>query len=191
MSRPLGYVDAGYLAETARLLERDKRASYALMRVAPNQMLLDVGCGPGTDTISLAQLVGSRGFVIGVDSDTEMLQQANQRAAEAGVHTWVRHLRADVHLLPFRSDVVDGSRCERILQHVADPQRVLAEVVRVTKPGGWIVAIEPDWPSFCLDVPDPALIDVERRLIRFRADYMQRHGYIGRQLYRLFVQLVD
>lgn len=188
MLRPTGYVDTAYLAETARLLERDKHASYEMMRIAPKQTILDVGCGPGTDTIPMAQIVGPRGFVCGVDYNSDMLREANQRAVQTGVIAWVRHQRADAHLLPFHSRVFDASRCERLLQHVVDPERVLAEMVRVTKPGGWVVAGEPDWASFAVDVPDPTLIDVERRLIRYRADHLQRHGYIGRQLHRLFRQ---
>ncbi len=61
MSRRTGYVDTEYLAEAARLLERDKHASYEMMRIAPNQTILDVGCGPGTDTVPMAQIVGSGG----------------------------------------------------------------------------------------------------------------------------------
>jgi SAM-dependent methyltransferase len=136
----------------------------------------------------MAQIVGSKGLVVGVDHDSDMLQEANQRAAQTGVNAWVRHQRADAHLLPFHSGVFDACRCERVLQHVADPEHVLAEMVRVTKPGGWVVAGEPDWASFAVDVPDPTLIDVERRLIRYRADHLARHGYIGRQLYRIFRQ---
>jgi SAM-dependent methyltransferase len=189
MSRPTGYyVDTQYLAEAARLLERDKRASYEMMRIAPNQTILDVGCGPGTDTVPMAQIVGSKGFVIGVDYDLDMLRKANQRAAEAGVKAWVKHLRVDAHSLPFHSSVFDACRGERVLQHVTDPEHVLAEMVRVTKPGGWVVVGEPDWASFAVDVPDPTLIDVERRLIRYKADHLTRHGYIGRQLHRLFRQ---
>ena len=188
MSRLPGYVGTEYLAEATRLLERDKHASYEMMRIAPHQTVLDVGCGPGTDTVPMAQIVGSKGLVVGVDYDSDMLREANQRAAQTGVNAWVRHQRADAHLLPFHSDFFDACRCERVLQHVADPERVLAEMVRVTKPDGWVVAGEPDWASFAVDVPDPSLIDVERRLIRYLADHLTRHGYIGRQLYRLFRQ---
>jgi ubiquinone/menaquinone biosynthesis C-methylase UbiE len=182
------YVDTEYLAEAARLLERDKHASYEMMRIAPHQTVLDVGCGPGTDTVPMAQIVGPKGLVVGVDYDSDMLREANQRATQTGVNAWVRHQRADVHSLPFHSSVFDACRCERVLQHVADPEQVLVEMVRVAKPGGWVVAGEPDWASFAIDVSDPALIDVERRLIRYKADHLTRHGYVGRQLYRLFRQ---
>lgn len=126
--------------------------------------------------------------MVGVDHDSEMLRGADERAAQAGVNAWVKHQRADAHSLPFHSGVFDACRCERVLQHVADPDRVLAEMVRVTRPRGWIVAGEPDWGSFAIDVPDPTLMDVERKLIRHCADHLRRHGYIGRQIYRLFKQ---
>ena len=50
------------------------------------QHILDAGCGPGVDTIPLADYVGPQGSVTGVDIDSEMLDKANQAADVAG-HT--------------------------------------------------------------------------------------------------------
>jgi len=45
--------------------------------------VLDLGCGPGTDTLALAERVGSDGMVVGIDRDPAMLKEAERRAREA------------------------------------------------------------------------------------------------------------
>ncbi|TMA70424.1 MAG: methyltransferase domain-containing protein [Deltaproteobacteria bacterium] len=104
--QPKGYVDAAYLDLHKVLLDRAKRASYELLHLAPGHHVLDVGCGPATDTISLGRLVGPGGEVVGVDYDVEMVDEANRRAAAAGVGTWVKHRQADAAGLACR----DGPR---------------------------------------------------------------------------------
>jgi ubiquinone/menaquinone biosynthesis C-methylase UbiE len=47
--------------------------------------------------------------------------------------------------LEFADAAFDGCRTERVLQHVADPRTAVLEMIRVAKPGGWIVCCEPDW----------------------------------------------
>jgi len=96
MSQPKGYVDSDYLQVTAKLGQQTKQRSYTYMHAQPGQKLLDVGCGPGTDTIPLAQLVGPTGQVVGVDYDQAMIVEANQRAEQAGISASVKHKHADV-----------------------------------------------------------------------------------------------
>jgi ubiquinone/menaquinone biosynthesis C-methylase UbiE len=177
-----GYVDTklSYLQSILQLLGHVKPRSYNLMGVQTGHTVLDVGCGPATDTIPLARIVGPTGQVIGVDSDAEMITAANQTAQQAGVLAWVRHQQANAATLPFAANCFDSCRCDRVLQNVSDPEKVLAEMVRVTKPDGWIVLADPDWSSLSIDT---ALLDIEWKLRRFRAD-MRVNGYSGRQLYR-------
>src|SRR5436309_3207626 len=58
MTQSKGYVDPQYLAAVAERLKEAKERSYSLMHVQTGQRVLDVGCGPGTDTLPLAHLVG-------------------------------------------------------------------------------------------------------------------------------------
>jgi ubiquinone/menaquinone biosynthesis C-methylase UbiE len=80
MSQPKGYVDPEFLRVTGNLLTHIKQRSYILMHIKPGHKVLDLGCGPGTDTISLAPLVGVNGQVIGADYDEAMIAEAEQRA---------------------------------------------------------------------------------------------------------------
>jgi len=181
MSTNDGAVDESYLRQVAELLQATKQRSYELMHIHPGSKVLDVGCGPATDTIALAQLVGPTGQVVGIDLNATFLAQADERADQAGVKPWVTHQHADATNLPFEANSFDACRSERMLQHLQHPEPAVAEMVRVTRSGGWIVLFEPDNGTFSIDTPE---IDIERRLVRFEAERVA-NGYAGRQLYRL------
>jgi SAM-dependent methyltransferase len=183
MSDQKGYVDTGYLRMAAKVLEGAKQRSYKLMAVKPGQRLLDVGCGPGIDTIALAKLVGENGQVVGVDHDEAMIKEADRKANESGVASRVIHKHAGAYALPFGENEFDSCRSERLFEHLLHPEQALDEMIRVTKNGGWVVVLDTDWGSFSIDTPE---VDIERRLARFRADHLLNNGYSGRQLYRLF-----
>lgn len=179
-----GYVDPKYLQILALNVKPLKERSYDLMQLQNGHRVLDVGCGPGTDTIPLAQFVGPTGHVIGIDNDNLMIVTANRKAKDADVAGWVMHKQADATSIPYNSDYFNSCRCERLFQHVNLPEQILSEMVRVTVPGGWIVVADTDHSTMTIDTPD---IDIEWRLRRFRTDRF-KNGYAGRQLYRLFRQ---
>ena len=152
------------------------------MQIRTGSRVLDIGCGPGIDTIPLAQFVGPTGQVIGIDIDKEMINLANEKAKEAMVNDWVIHKHFEAEYIPYNSDYFDSCRCERLLQHLLYPERAISEMVRVTKPNGWIVVSDTDHSTLTIDTPD---IDIEWKLRRFHTELF-KNGYIGRQLYRLF-----
>lgn len=180
-----GYVPYKDLQRLAKVTEHIKQRTVQLLRLRLGDRVLDVGCGPGTDTISMAALVGEDGAVHGVDYDEIMVKKANDHAEMARVAAWTKHEVADALSLPFDSNSFDACRSERLFQHVTDAPRVLAEMVRVTKSGGRIAAADTDWSTLSVDTPE---IDIERRIARFCADYLC-NGYAGRQLYGLFHRL--
>ena len=96
-----GYADTEYLRLAAELAQQDKQRTYAAMHAQPGAHVLDVGCGPGFDTLALAHIVGETGRVVGIDHDPAMVEEANRRAAEAGVAGLTLHITADAASLPF------------------------------------------------------------------------------------------
>lgn len=183
MQQLKGYVDTHYLKTLATLISPLKQRSYELINARPGHKLLDVGCGPGIDTINLSQAVGSAGEVVGVDHDATMIAEANERSTQAGVETFVRHQKGDAYSLDFQSGWFDACRSERLFMHLLQPHLALEEMIRVTKSGGRIVVIDPDWGTASMDTEK---VKFERELARLRAERALNNGYSGRLLYRFF-----
>jgi ubiquinone/menaquinone biosynthesis C-methylase UbiE len=110
-----------------------KRRSYELLALQPGQWVLDIGCGDGGDLAALEEF-GAR--AVGVDASESAVRAARAAVPSAQVEV------ADAVALPFAPDTFDACRCDRTLQHVADPAGALAEMVRVTRPGGVVVVCE-------------------------------------------------
>jgi ubiquinone/menaquinone biosynthesis C-methylase UbiE len=96
--------------------------------------LLDCGCGPGSITLDLAEVVAP-GEVVGIDIGSAEVAAASAAAASRGC-TNVRFERADVYELPFPDGTFDAAFAHAVLQHLDDPRRALKEMRRVLKPGG-------------------------------------------------------
>ena len=180
-----GYVDSKTLGQLAVLTQRLKQRMLELLQIKPGDRVLDLGCGPGIDTITLAHLVNREGLVVGIDHDETMIAESKERARKAGVESWTRHEIADAASIPYSANFFDASRSERLFQHVPDAAMVLREMVRVTKPGGRIAVADSDWGTLSIDTTK---VDIERRVVRALADLV-RNGYAGRELLRLFRSL--
>lgn len=181
MSLDNGYVTSDYLKKVAEKMRAFKQLSYDHMAIASGDTVLDIGCGPGVDTVPLAELVGNNGKVIGVDADGNMLSEAQQAAEEAGCLDWIEHHHSPAQELPLENNSVASSRAERLLQ-VLPPENehaIVREMIRVTRPGGRVVLVDTDWPSVSVDFSDTRL---ERRLMEFFTLFMRPNGLAGRHL---------
>ncbi|KAK7536517.1 S-adenosyl-L-methionine-dependent methyltransferase [Phyllosticta citricarpa] len=116
-------------------------AAHLLPHLKPTHKVLDVGCGPGSITTTLAPFV-PEGHVTGVDYSPEVIALAERLAAAvpSGV-TNVSFQTADAFALPFADGTFDVVHAHQVVQHVADPVGLLCEMRRVAKPDGGIVAV--------------------------------------------------
>ncbi len=188
MPRSEGYVSAEFLQKAAERVKHLKARTYEWMDIGKGARVLDVGCGPGIDTVALARIVGPDGRVTGLDIDEEMLQKADALAAESGVRAIVTHKIGDVLEMPFPDDSFHAIRAERLFQVLPGPYdrpSVFQEMIRVTRPGGRIVLADTDWATASVNFENSEL---ERRLMTFFALRMRPNGFAGRQFYQLFMQ---
>jgi arsenite methyltransferase len=109
------------------------------LNIPAGGIALDVGCGPGNVTASLARAAGPRGLALGVDISRPMLARAVR--AEAGPQ--VGFLRADAQRLPLRDETVDAVVSIAVLMLTPDPVAALAEMARVLRPGGRLAVMVP------------------------------------------------
>lgn len=103
---------------------------------------LDVACGTGDMTALLARLVGPRGHVTGLDFSEGMLAVARRRLHRLGLAARVEWVVGDALQLPFADGSFDLVTMGFALRNVADLDRALAEMARVTRPGGRVLVLE-------------------------------------------------
>ncbi|WP_127355539.1 methyltransferase domain-containing protein [Actinacidiphila soli] len=154
----------------AELLHRDT-AYPAGSRV------LEAGCGVGAQTVHLAA-ASPGAHIVAVDRNAGSLAQA--RARSAGL-TDVEWCHADLYGLPFADGSFDHVFVCFVLEHLAEPLRVLAELRRVLRPGGSITVIEGDHGSAFFHPDDPDAHAAIAHQVRLQSA-AGGNALIGRQL---------
>ena len=137
----------------------DIEAHLRHLPIAPNDCVLDVGCGSGSMTRLIAHSF-PRAKVIGVDVRDQYLDFAEERAREEDLRN-VGFRRADVFELPFPDGTFNVVWAKYLLQWLKDPKTALAELKRVTKPGGVVVSC--DYSGFATE-HFPIDAELERQL---------------------------
>jgi SAM-dependent methyltransferase len=133
--------DLGYPSELARVPEETARSfagvanPFSLGRIEPGQVVLDLGCGAGTDLLVAAQMVGPEGRAIGVDMTPAMLERARQSAAAMGLANVELH-ESLIESLPLPDESVDVVISNGVIDLVPDKDAVFSELDRVLRPRG-------------------------------------------------------
>lgn len=173
----VGFLD---LVNALPEIQAVKERMIARLGLGPGQRVLDVGCGTGDDVRRLAGLVAPSGRAVGVDLSLAMVNEARQRAVASDLP--VEFHQGDITHLDFPDSSFDAARGERVLLHAPEAAAAVAELARVTRPGGRVVVFDLDMGMVALDHPDPV---PTRRIMNALSDKVS-NGCIGRQLPRLF-----
>jgi SAM-dependent methyltransferase len=108
---------------------------WLLDRVEPGEIVLDLGCGAGTDLLIAAQMTGPTGEAIGVDMTSAMLERARGSAAELGLENVELH-ESLIESLPLDDASVDVVISNGVIDLIPDKDAVFDEIDRVLRPGG-------------------------------------------------------
>ncbi len=139
----------------------DDAATFLLPHLEPGMKLLDVGCGPGTITIGLADAVGESGSVIGIDISDGLQGEWDMRLAENESRNL--EFRIDnIYESGLVQDQFDVVYAHQVLQHLGDPVGALASASRRAKSGGLVAVREVDWGTFAAYPESRALDDFRR-----------------------------
>lgn len=110
-----------------------QQAALAALDLQPNDRLLDVGCGTGAAVRAAAATVER---AVGVDLSPQMIERARELATDAPGAEFVV---GDSENLPFEPDAFTAVLCTASFHHYPDPQKAMAEMVRVLTPDGRLV----------------------------------------------------
>ena len=147
-----GHADAVLQSHRWRTVENS--AGYLLPQLRAGHDLLDVGCGPGTNTVDLAARVAP-GRVRGLDVSPAPLDEARELAGRSGVE--VEFGVGDVYALAAADASFDVVHAHQVLQHLTDPVAALREMARVCRPGGIVAVRDVDYATFTWFPGSPGL----------------------------------
>jgi arsenite methyltransferase len=108
---------------------------WPLGPIEPGAVVLDLGCGAGTDLLIAAQMAGPHGRVIGVDMTPAMLERARTSAQQMGLANVELH-ESLIEALPLEDCAVDVVISNGVIDLVPDKDAVFDEIDRVLRPGG-------------------------------------------------------
>ena len=120
--------------------------------------VLDVGCGLGQFSRSIARAVGVNGHVLGIERDTQQHAQARALAESDGELDLVDFREGDAMELPLKDhewESFDVAHCRFLLEHLPDPEGAVAQMVKAVRPGGRVFVIDDDHDYFH-PWPEPA-----------------------------------
>jgi len=160
------------------------------MHLQRGDHVVDFGAGLGQLSRGMARLVGRRGRVVGIEFSAEQIAEARRQAAEAGESKLVDLREGDVGDPPLGSGEwgqFDVAHARFILEHVADPLRVVKQMLRAVKPGGRILLADDDHDVLRL-WPEPRGISEVWRAYMRTYDRLGNDPYIGRRLVQMLHQ---
>ena len=138
-----------------RFRTAERSCAFFRHHIGSASRILDCGCGPGSITIGLAQWAPD-GQTVGIDIGAEQLDGARALARDLGVKN-VTFRQGDIFALPFEDDSFDVVFSQTVLYHIPDPEKALAEIKRVLRPGG-LVALRDAINASIMIWPDEPLV---------------------------------
>jgi len=148
--------------------------------IGAGQSAIDVGCGPRGIIDLLSARVGPGGRAVGLDLDPVSVELARAYARDSGLRN-VTIVEGDARRSGLHASSFDVVHTRTLLVTVPDPISVITEMVRLTKPGGWVAAMEPDMSIYRFYPSRPVWDRIHEVFVEaFRVDGAD--PFIGRRL---------
>ena len=126
---------------TEPALTRARREMLNGLGLEVGSRVLEAGCGNGAALGDVLPLIGGRGHLVGVDATRSFVTEAQAAARRLGA-AQAEYQEADVCHLPFAAGSFDAAFCDKLLVHVRSAREAVGELVRVTRQGGRVGAVE-------------------------------------------------
>ncbi len=110
------------------------------------ESLADIGCGKGMMAFKFAPYLPPGAAVFGIDQDPKYIRAARRSAQKQGALSSLsfEFSIGSAYDLPYDDQQMDITLCQTLLIHLEHPLEAIREMQRITKPGGWILALEPN-----------------------------------------------
>jgi ubiquinone/menaquinone biosynthesis C-methylase UbiE len=132
--------------------------------IAHGSSVIEAGCGNAAALADILSTVGTKGKVVGIDPTSAFIECARTRAGQLGAPN-ARFEVGDIRAIPFEDGEFDAAFCDKVLIHAGPPKAALGEMVRVTRVGGHVGAIE--WlPLFVTSSSQTAALDAFNGVFR-------------------------
>ena len=176
-----GY-DVGVIQDQYASRGADAVVGFFLRHLKPGMSVLDCGCGPGTITQGIAEMVAP-GKVVGCDLEPGMIARATQLAEGSGLDNLSFRV-GNILDLPFEDNTFDAVLSCAVTEHLSEPVKAMAELGRVAKQGGIVGITRTDWAANMIAPPCPA---VDRFFELFESGFNMQGGTMngGRNLPRM------
>ena len=174
------------LKRQADELAVESEALLDRVELQPGDSAIDLGCGPRGIIELLHDRVSPGGRVVGLDSDPAHVAMVSQLAAGAGLDD-VEILEGDARYTGLPAGSFDLVHARTLLITVPDPAEVLAEMVRLARPGAWVASLEPD-AEHSIYYPRHQVFDRLRELFMVVFTRNGADPLIGRRLGELYRQ---
>ena len=157
-----------------------KRYALSLANIQPGQKVLDLAGGTGDLTIQISKKVGDTGLVVLADINEAMLNAGRDRVINAGCIENTAYTQANAETLPFLNDSFDLITISFGLRNVTHPQKALASMWQILKPGGKLLVLEFSKPasSVLSHIYDAYSFHVLPRLGKFIANDEHSYRYL-------------
>ena len=136
----------------------------SVLKLKPMMRIIDVGCGTGDFTRYLAELVPGKCEIVGVDNRASSLRSAKGETMRGNLSSKISYRRGDAYKIPVVDGWADLTCCRTVLMHLTQPLEAVKEMVRVTRMGGRVAALEQSNLSLNYVPEDESLTELAHEL---------------------------